>query len=99
MARGLKKITVGGVFVSFIVVLIIIAAVKYLFPSMDGFRDVSCYGVKCEEGSFCQDNVCRPINPPYMNNYYEKGAEAFQSGGECPPGQTKDASNNCVAGM
>ncbi len=97
MARGMKKVSLGTVFVSFLVILAVLYVVKYVFSStLDGFRDVGCYGVKCEEGSFCQDNVCRPINPPYTNNYYDKGEEAFQSGGECPPGQTRDASNNCV---
>jgi hypothetical protein len=95
----MKKVSLGNVFVGFVVILVVIALVKYMAPSMDGFRDVSCYGVKCDEGSFCQENVCRPINPPYSNNYYNKGEEAFQSGGECAPGQTKDASNNCVPTM
>ncbi len=96
----MKKVSLGSVFVSFLIILLVIAVVKYVFSSsVDGFRDVSCYGVKCEEGSFCQENVCRPINPPYTNNYYNKGEEAFQSGGECPPGQMRDASNNCVQAM
>lgn len=95
----MKKVSLGSVFVGFVVILLIIAVVKYLVPSVDGFRDVSCYGVKCDEGSFCQENVCRPINPPYTNNYYNKGEEAFQSGGECAPGETRDASNNCVQTM
>jgi hypothetical protein len=99
MVRGMKKVSLGNVFVGFVVILVVIALVKYMVPSMDGFRDVSCYGVKCDEGSFCQENVCRPINPPYSNNYYNKGEEAFQSGGECPPGEEKDASNNCVQTM
>ena len=95
----MKKVSLGNVFVGFVIILLVIALVKYVFPSVDGFRDVSCYGVKCDEGSFCQENVCRPINPPYSNNYYDKGEEAFQSGGECAPGETKDSSNNCVQTM
>ena len=71
-----------------------------MFPQYyDGFRDVNCYGVKCGEGQFCQDNVCRNINPPYTNNYFE----GFQSGGgagtTCPPGMKMSNVNgqtNCV---
>jgi hypothetical protein len=40
-----------------------------LFP--EGFRDVDCKGVNCEEGEFCQENRCTPIAPPITNNYWK----------------------------
>jgi hypothetical protein len=39
-----------------------------LFP--EGFRDVDCKGVTCQEGEFCQENVCRPVMPAITNNYF-----------------------------
>jgi hypothetical protein len=76
MAR--KNVLLGAV-VSLVVIFILIAVVRIVFPSMlDGFTDVGCYGVKCEEGQFCQDKVCRDINPKYTNKYYDVGAESFK---------------------
>jgi hypothetical protein len=74
MAR-LNNSTLMGVFVSFVIILALIAIVRAVFPGsvMDGFSNMSCYGVKCNEGEFCQEGVCRAINPPYTNNYYDKG--------------------------
>jgi hypothetical protein len=78
MVRLTNK-TLVGVFVSFLVILVLIAVVRAVFPDalVSGFDDMSCYGVKCQEGEFCQEGVCRAINPPYTNNYYDKGAESF----------------------
>jgi hypothetical protein len=61
-----------GVFVSFVVVLALIAVVRAVFPSSlyDGFSNMSCYGVKCNEGEFCQENVCRPVMAPITNDYF-----------------------------
>jgi len=80
MAR-LNNKTLLGVFVSFLIVLALIAVVRAVFPAAlyDGFTNMSCYGVKCNEGEFCQEGVCRPINPGYTNNYYNKGIESFVS--------------------
>ena len=70
----MARASLVSVTISFVAVLLLIALVKYMLPgTIDGFRDVSCYGVACAEGEFCQDNVCRKINPPYTNNYYNKG--------------------------
>lgn len=81
MAR-LNNKTLIGVFVSFLIVLALIAVVRAVFPAAlyDGFSNMSCYGVKCNEGEFCQEGVCRPINPAYTNNYYDKGVEGFAGG-------------------
>ena len=78
MAR-LNNKTLVGVFVSFVIILALIAVVRAVFPSAlyDGFSNMSCYGVKCNEGEFCQEGVCRAINPAYTNDYYNKGVEAF----------------------
>jgi hypothetical protein len=77
MAR--KNNTILGVFVSFVAILVLIAVVRYVFPGalVDSFKDLSCYGVKCQEGEFCQNSVCRPVNPPYTNNY--GGVENFNN--------------------
>ena len=82
MAR-LNNKTLMGVFVSFVVILALIAVVRAVFPAAlyDGFANMSCYGVKCNEGEFCQEGVCRPINPAYTNNYYDKGVEGFAGSG------------------
>ena len=42
------------------------------FP--EGFRDTDCQGVTCNEGEFCQENVCKRISPPYTNDYFPKSA-------------------------
>jgi hypothetical protein len=79
MAR-VNKSTLIGVFVSFLIILVLIAVVRSVFPGalVDGFANMSCYGVKCKEGEFCQESVCRPINPGYTNNYYNQGVESFK---------------------
>ena len=76
-----KKNVLFGVFVSFLIILVVIGVVKAVFPNvlLDGFADMSCYGVVCAEGQFCQEKVCRDINPAYTNDYYNEGVEAFRS--------------------
>jgi len=73
--RMVKSNVLVGAFVSFLVILLLISLVKSVFPGVliDGFSDLSCYGVACAEGQFCQDKVCRNINPAYTNNYYNEG--------------------------
>jgi len=44
-----------------------------LFP--EGFRDLDCKGVNCNEGEFCQENVCKPISPPITNNYWNMAGQ------------------------
>ena len=39
-----------------------------IFP--EGFRDLDCKGVNCQEGEFCQENVCRKIYPDITNKYF-----------------------------
>ncbi len=96
MART-KPYGLVGLAVVFVGVVTLLYFLKAMFPQYyDGFRDVTCVGVKCSEGQFCQDNVCRDINPRYTNNYFE----GFQSNGTtCPPGTKKSNVNgqdNCI---
>jgi len=39
-----------------------------IFP--EGFRDVDCKGVNCNEGEFCEENVCKKIYPDITNKYF-----------------------------
>ena len=44
------------------------------FQSMMGSgvdsRKGDCKGVTCNEGEFCQENVCRPVMAPITNDYF-----------------------------
>ena len=42
------------------------------FP--EGFRDLDCKGVTCNEGEFCQENVCRSNSIVYKNDYFPRTA-------------------------
>ena len=33
-------------------------------------RKGDCKGVTCNEGEFCQENVCRPVMAPITNDYF-----------------------------
>lgn len=33
-------------------------------------RRGDCKGVTCNEGEFCQENVCRPVMAPITNDYF-----------------------------
>lgn len=63
-------------FVGLVVFLIVIVAVlpwirnqfAPYFP--EGFRDVDCKGVNCQEGEFCQNNSCHKIYPSITNKYF-----------------------------
>lgn len=66
--------------VGLLIVLVVVVAVlpwvrnafAPLFP--EGFRDIDCKGVNCNEGEFCQKNVCQPISPAYTNDYFSRSA-------------------------
>jgi hypothetical protein len=67
-----------GLVALFAVLLVAVSVIPWLrktysrsFP--EAFRDLDCKGVTCNEGEFCQENVCRPVSPPYTNNYFPKG--------------------------
>jgi hypothetical protein len=42
-----------------------------VFP--EGFRNLDCKGVTCDEGEFCQNNVCKPVMPAITNQYVGYG--------------------------
>ena len=64
-----------GVFVSFVIIMVLIAVVRAVFPGVlrDGFADLSCQGVTCAEGQFCEEKLCKDINPKSTNDYYNQG--------------------------
>lgn len=33
-------------------------------------RKGDCKGVTCNEGEFCQENICRPVMAPITNDYF-----------------------------
>jgi len=91
-----RKNTLLVALTSFVIVLLLIALVKFLFPrSVMGFTDMSCYGVVCQEGEFCQSGGCKKIYPQETNNYYDEGVEGFQD--SCPPGTKKNEKGDCQA--
>lgn len=96
MARG-KSILPFALLGSFLAILLLIAAVRMLFPGVlrDGFRDVSCIGVSCAEGEFCQNNACKKINPPYTNNYFSEGFEGEELP-PCPEGYMRSEAGMCI---
>uniref|UniRef100_A0A6C0JUX1 Uncharacterized protein n=1 Tax=viral metagenome TaxID=1070528 RepID=A0A6C0JUX1_9ZZZZ len=59
-----------GLLVVLVVVVAFLPAIRNAFAPLfpEGFRDLDCKGVVCEEGEFCQDNVCRPVNAPNTND-------------------------------
>ena len=56
-----------GTFLFFVAVIIALPYVKYFFPQVSGFEDMSCeQGLKpCPEGYFCEQRTCVPILPRY----------------------------------
>lgn len=42
-----------------------------IFP--EGFRNLDCQGVTCDEGEFCQNDVCKPVMPAITNQYVGYG--------------------------
>ena len=88
-----RKNTLLVALTSFVVILLLIPLVRYLFPrSIMGFADMSCYGVACQEGEFCQSGSCKKIYPQETNNYFNEG---FQD--SCPPGTKKNENGDCHA--
>lgn len=66
MVRSVKSPTV-----LIIVLLLVLASLTYyVYTAYETYGNVDCLGVTCAEGEFCQDNTCKPINPPYTNKYF-----------------------------
>ena len=64
-------------FVGILLVLVVLQGWGCRFLGLEGFQSeagrLDCKGVTCEEGQFCQDNVCKAISPPYTNQYFPSG--------------------------
>jgi hypothetical protein len=52
-----------------VAVLVFLPAIRNAFSEVfpEGFRNLDCKGVVCNEGEFCQDNVCHPVAPRATN--------------------------------
>jgi len=52
-----------------VAVIVFLPAIRNAFASVfpEGFRNVDCKGVTCNEGEFCQDNVCHPVTARATN--------------------------------
>jgi hypothetical protein len=70
--------------IGLLVVLLVVTGITVVMKGklgrmfgMEGFQSeagrLDCKGVTCEEGQFCQDNVCKAISPPYTNPYFPSG--------------------------
>ena len=53
-----------GLFVVLVLVVALLPVIRNMFAPLfpEGFRTQDCKGVVCEEGEFCQENVCRPVS-------------------------------------
>lgn len=65
----LNKMSGSPVGILLMLVVLVLVGLPYLrnmfapaFP--EGFRNVDCKGVTCDEGEFCQNNVCHSVNAP-----------------------------------
>jgi hypothetical protein len=58
-----------GLLAVLVVVVAFLPAIRDAFAPLfpEGFRNLDCKGVTCDEGEFCQDNVCRPVTAPATN--------------------------------
>ena len=74
MARSAVGLGVTGLFVVFLVTLLVLPYVQHFFPTVSGFEDIptdlTCeMGLKpCPEGYFCEQRTCIPILPRYNIN-------------------------------
>jgi hypothetical protein len=61
-----------GLLLVLVLVVAFLPKLRLVFAPMfpEGFRDVDCKGVTCNEGEFCQENVCRPVMPAITNKYF-----------------------------
>ncbi len=78
--KGRKGYSLLGLFAVLLVAVAILPMVRRAFARQfpEGFqagsgvdsRKGDCKGVTCNEGEFCQENVCRPVMPPITNDYF-----------------------------
>ncbi len=57
---------VGILLIVVVAFLVLLPYIRNVFAPVfpEGFRNVDCRGVTCQEGEFCQDNVCHTVNAP-----------------------------------
>jgi hypothetical protein len=53
-----------GLFLTFLGILVVLPYIKYLFPQISGFMNMTCEEGRtpCEEGYFCAQRTCVPIS-------------------------------------
>ena len=59
-----------GLLVVLVLVVTLLPVIRNAFAPLfpEGFRSLDCKGVVCEEGQFCQENVCRPVSASATND-------------------------------
>jgi hypothetical protein len=64
-----KKGDSNAIGILLLIVVLVLIGLPYLrnifapaFP--EGFRNVDCKGITCDEGQFCKDNTCHDVNAP-----------------------------------
>ena len=75
-SRGNSGALIMLAVLAFTLLLTVFVAVPWLansFPGIlpEGFRNLDCKGVLCNEGEFCQENKCQSVMPPITNNYWQ----------------------------
>ena len=71
-----------GLFVVFLVLLLVLPYVQVMFPQVSGFDDMmatSCEEGRtpCPEGYFCEQKTCVPILPRYNINAVQPNSEIY----------------------
>jgi len=67
MKLTLKTVTwygIIGLLVAVAILPLLKAAAPQYFPTMSGFADMSCQGITCGEGQFCQNKRCMNVVAP-----------------------------------
>jgi len=78
--KGRRGYSLVGLFVVLLVAVAVLPWVRRTFARSfpEGFqattgfdsRKGDCKGVTCNEGEFCQENVCHPVAAPITNDYF-----------------------------
>jgi hypothetical protein len=67
-----RKYGLVGLVIVLVLVVALLPWLKNTFAAVfpEGFRDVDCKGVTCNEGEFCQENKCHKIYPAATNQIF-----------------------------
>lgn len=66
-----KSMNVVGILLGLVVAaLVFLPYLRGVFaPAFpEGFRNLDCKGITCNEGEFCQDNVCHSVSAPVTSS-------------------------------